>query len=59
MKLYIRVGYIGAFIDLYNGSGFLQSVVENETGIRWGYDTDHQEGIERLLKSRGINFVFG
>ena len=59
MKLYIRVGYIGAFTDLYNGSEFLQSVVENETGIRWWYDTDHQEGIEKLLKSRGINFVFG
>ena len=54
MKLYIRFGSLARFDRLYKSSEFLQTVLTKETGIRWIFDSEHKEEIEKLLK--GVNY---
>ena len=54
MKLYIRWGNLSNFRQLYERDDFLQTVLENETGIRWEFDSEHKYEIEKLLK--GIKY---
>lgn len=52
MKLYIRWGNLSNFRQLYERDDFLQTVLENETGIRWEFDSEHKDEIEKLLEGR-------
>ena len=44
------------FEKLYNGSEFLQSVVDRWTGIKWMFKAKDRAEIEKLLKGRNINY---
>ena len=50
MKLYIRFGHLSKFKQIYERNEFLKEVLENETGIRWEFDSEHKDEIEKLLK---------
>ena len=54
MKLYIMWGNLSNFRQLYERDDFLQTVLENETGIRWEFDSEHKDEIEKKLK--GVKF---
>lgn len=54
MKLYIKFGHLSKFRQIYEKNEFLQKVLENETGIRWEFDSGHKNEIEKLLK--GIKY---
>lgn len=52
MRLYIRWGSLDKFRQLYERDDYLQEVLENETGIRWEFDSEHKDEIEKLLEGR-------
>ena len=56
MKLYIRFGSLSKFQDLYDENKYLQKVLSQTTSNVYLIETDNIEEIERLLKSRKINF---
>jgi len=54
MKLYIRFSSLDKFKRLHEREELLQSVLTNETGIRWSFDESYKESIEKLLE--GIKY---
>lgn len=50
MKLYIRFGSLSKFRRLYEREELLQSVLTNETGIRWSFESENKDEIENMLK---------
>ena len=56
MKLYIRWGSLGKFQDLFDSNEYLRKVLSQTRSNVYYIETDDLEEIERLLKSRRINF---
>lgn len=56
MTLFIHFNHLSKFEKLYNGSEFLQSVVDRWTGIKWMFKAKDRAEIEKLLKGRNINY---
>lgn len=56
MKLYIRFGSLVKFQALYDNNGYLREVLSQTGSNVYLIDTDDHTEIERLLKSRRINF---
>lgn len=50
MKLYIRWGSLNDFKRLHEREELLQTVLTNETGVRWSFDEENKNEIEKLLK---------
>lgn len=50
MKLYIRIGNLFKFKQVYDRSKFLQEVLVKETGIRWDFEDEYKDEIQRLLR---------
>lgn len=48
--MYIKFGHLSRFRQIYEKNEFLKEVLENETGIRWKFDSEHKDEIEKLLK---------
>ena len=56
MKLYIRLGSLARFQDLYDSNEYLKSVLSPTRSNVYYIETDDTIEIERLLKSRNINY---
>ncbi len=57
MKLYIRFGSLAKFQSLYDNSEYLQAVLTPTNFNVYWIETDDTTEINRLLKSRNINYV--
>ena len=57
MKLYIRVGSLAKFQELYDSNEYLSEVLEPTNYNVYWIETDDLTEINRLLKSRNINYV--
>lgn len=57
MKLYIRFGSLARFQDLYDSSEYLQKVLSPTRSNVYFIETDDTSEIDRLLKSRNINYT--
>lgn len=57
MKLYIRFGSLARFQDLYDSSEYLQEVLLQTRSNVYYIETDDHTEIERLLKSRSVNYA--
>ena len=56
MKLYIRLGSLRKFQDLYDSNEYLQKVLESDGCNVYKIKTDDYTEIRRLLNSRNIKF---
>mgnify|MGYP001299836224 CR=1 FL=1 len=56
MKLYIRLGSLARFQDLYDSNEYLKSVLSPTRSNVYYIETDDTIEIERLLKGRNIKF---
>lgn len=52
MKLWIRWGSLNDFKRLHDSNELLQSVLTNETGIRWSFESEFKEEVEKMLEGR-------
>ena len=57
MKLYIRFGSLARFQDLFDSSEYLQKVLSQTRSNIYYIETDDTSEIERLLKSRNVNYA--
>lgn len=57
MKLYIRFGSLARFQSLFDSSEYLQTVLSQTRSNIYYIDADDVKEIERLLKSRNVNYV--
>lgn len=56
MKLYIRLGSLARFQNLYDSNEYLQKVLSQTKSNVYFIETDDLTEIERLLISRNINY---
>lgn len=56
MKLYVRFGSLVKFQNLYDSNEYLQKVLSQTKSNVYFIETDDLTEIERLLKSRNINY---
>ena len=56
MKLYIRLGSLARFQELFDSNEYLQKVLTPTNSNVYFIETDDLSEINRLLKSRNINY---
>lgn len=56
MKLYIRLGSLAKFQKMYDDNIYLRRVLTETNSNVYFIDVDDYTEIERLLKSRSINY---
>lgn len=57
MKIYIRFRSLAKFQELFDENEYLQKVLSPTNSNVFFIETDNLTEIERLLKSRNINYV--
>ena len=57
MKLYIRVGSLAKFQELYDSNEYLRKMLTPTNYNVYWIETDDLTEINRLLKGRNINYV--
>ena len=56
MKLYVKIGNLRKFQELYDDNEYLRKVISPTRSNVYFIETDDLSEINRLLKSRNINY---